>query len=109
MTEGKMDINEATVDDIMKVPNIGKERAEMIVRWRDEHGPFDKIDDVDKVPNISGHSMDAISSYFEVAGGNTRGSKRTQDDARARDAEAADVEREIRDEDDDRGRGHRKA
>lgn len=50
-----LNLNEATVDEIVEadVEQVDEERAEDLVRYRDEHGPFRSWDDVKCVPGFS--------------------------------------------------------
>ena len=48
----KLDLNAATVYRLKSIKGIGQGRAEAIVRFRDEKGPFKSTDDLDRVPHI---------------------------------------------------------
>lgn len=48
-----ININTATVDDLLKLPGIGLNRAKAIIACRNEHGKFLKITDLKKVKGIS--------------------------------------------------------
>lgn len=48
-----ININKAGLDDLRSLPYVGAKRAEAIIKYREENGPFKTIDDVAKVRNIS--------------------------------------------------------
>lgn len=50
-----IDINTATVNEIItaKLPGIGKKRAEEIVEYRTQHGPFKSIDELKNINGIN--------------------------------------------------------
>lgn len=47
-----VDINEAGVDQFTAIPGVGRQRAEIIVRYRQEHGPFKSLFDLVEVPGV---------------------------------------------------------
>ena len=51
--EGTVSINTATVDELAKAMNgVGKKKAQAIVSYREEHGPFKTLDDLKLVPGM---------------------------------------------------------
>jgi competence ComEA-like helix-hairpin-helix protein len=49
---GKVDVNRANVEELRTIEGIGFERAQEIVRYREEHGPFHTLDDLDALPHF---------------------------------------------------------
>jgi competence protein ComEA len=49
-----VDLNLATVADLVGLPGIGPTRARAIVAFRDSAGPFRQLDDLKRVPGIPG-------------------------------------------------------
>jgi competence ComEA-like helix-hairpin-helix protein len=49
----KVDLNNADVEELKALKGIGQGRAEQIVRYRDQHGPFTQLDQLNEVPHIS--------------------------------------------------------
>ena len=47
----EINLNTAGVEELAKL--IGKERAETIVEYRDEHGPFQGWEDLEEIPGFS--------------------------------------------------------
>ncbi|WP_110877357.1 ComEA family DNA-binding protein [Franconibacter helveticus] len=51
--ETTVSINTATVDELAKAMNgVGKKKAQAIVSYREEHGPFKALDDLKQVPGM---------------------------------------------------------
>lgn len=48
----KININEATVEEIAQLKNVGSKYAERIIQYRQENGPFEKPEDIMKVKGI---------------------------------------------------------
>ncbi|HET8581292.1 MAG TPA: helix-hairpin-helix domain-containing protein [Candidatus Paceibacterota bacterium] len=54
------DLNSATVEDLEGIQGIGHDRAEDIINYRDEHGPFTDWDDVKEVPGFDEGMIRAV-------------------------------------------------
>lgn len=52
ISNGKVNINHATMEELTTLTGIGEKRARNIIEYRDAHGPFSKIEDIMNVPNI---------------------------------------------------------
>ena len=50
--ESKVDINQATVEELAQLKNIGPGYAQRIVEFREQNGPFQKPEDLLKVKGI---------------------------------------------------------
>lgn len=50
-TQEKININTANTSQLQEIEGIGAKRAETIIKYREEHGPFQKLEDL---MNISG-------------------------------------------------------
>jgi competence protein ComEA len=48
----KININQASVEELSDLKGVGLKYAERIVQYREEHGPFQSVDDFMKVPGI---------------------------------------------------------
>ena len=48
----KISINNSTKDQLMTLQGIGEAKANDIIKYREENGPFNSIEDIKKVPGI---------------------------------------------------------
>jgi competence protein ComEA len=51
-TEHKVNINEASQAELMKLEGVGAGAAKKIIAWREAHGPFKRLHDLEKVPGV---------------------------------------------------------
>ncbi|MBE0431373.1 MAG: ComEA family DNA-binding protein [Dehalococcoidia bacterium] len=63
----KIDINRAEPWLLQALPGIGEVRAQAIVGYRDEHGPFGIVEDLLKVSGIGPTTLDRIRDYITVS------------------------------------------
>lgn len=49
---GKININSATKEELMTISGIGEAKAESIIKYRNEHGNFQKIEEIKEVNGI---------------------------------------------------------
>jgi len=49
---GKINLNKATVEELIQLKGIGQKYAEKIVEFREKNGPFKKTEDLMNVPGI---------------------------------------------------------
>ena len=50
--EHKVNINEASQAELMKLEGVGAGTAKKIMAWREAHGPFKRLHDLEKVPGV---------------------------------------------------------
>ena len=50
--EHKININEASQAELMKLEGVGAAAARKIITWREAHGPFKRLHDLEKVPGV---------------------------------------------------------
>jgi len=65
--ETKVNINEATVDELTQLKNIGPAYAERIVQYREENGPFEKPEDITRVKGIGPKTWELNKDRIVVA------------------------------------------
>ena len=58
-----IDINSAPVEDLQRLPGIGEKRAQAIVAWREEHGPFQSVDELVQVSGIGEKLLAGLRDY----------------------------------------------
>jgi competence protein ComEA len=61
-----VDVNNATVEELMAVPGIGQVIAQRIVEFREKNGPFKAVDDLLKVQGIGEKSLAKIRDHLSV-------------------------------------------
>ena len=63
----KIDLNRADPWLLQALPGIGESRAQAIVDYRNENGPFKRIEDLLQVKGIGGGTFDKIKDYITVS------------------------------------------
>lgn len=64
--EGKVQINTASKEQIEKITGIGSRKAESILKYREEHGPFQKIEDLLEIDGIGVKSLEKIKDQIII-------------------------------------------
>ncbi|KPK02915.1 MAG: hypothetical protein AMK71_00595 [Nitrospira bacterium SG8_35_4] len=59
-----VNINTADVKEIMKLPGIGKKKAEAIVAFREDNGGFEDINDLKKIDGIGKKTLEKIREHI---------------------------------------------
>ncbi|MWV45330.1 competence protein ComEA [Paenibacillus sp. HJL G12] len=69
-TEGsaarKINVNTAQAAELMNLPGIGAKKAQAIIEYRTQHGPFQKVSDLDKVKGIGAKVLEKMKAYVEL-------------------------------------------
>ncbi|MDQ7229290.1 helix-hairpin-helix domain-containing protein [Staphylococcus aureus] len=60
----KVNLNTASVSELMSVPGVGQAKANAIVEYRNQQGAFQEIDDLKKVKGFGSKTFDKLKSYF---------------------------------------------
>ena len=66
MAADKINLNTATLEELMTLERIGPKYAQRIIDYRDTNGPFDKIEDLMKVKGIGPKTFDANKDLITV-------------------------------------------
>ncbi|MFB3896330.1 MAG: helix-hairpin-helix domain-containing protein [bacterium] len=65
-SSGKININTATVSELDILPGIGPKLAERIILYRQQHGPFKRIDDIVLVSGIGPKRFEQMKNQITV-------------------------------------------
>lgn len=64
--DGRLNINLAGRDELMKLPGIGDAKSDAIIKYRNEHGYFNDIEDIKNVDGIKDGVYNNIKDYITV-------------------------------------------
>lgn len=67
--DGLININTADQTDLETLPGVGPSTAQNIITYREEHGPFSKIEDIMEVPGIGEGKFNQMKELITVEGG----------------------------------------
>lgn len=65
-TTSKVSINTATIEELQTLPGIGQAKAQDIIDYRNENGPFNSIEDLTKVSGIGESVFAKIKDYITI-------------------------------------------
>lgn len=68
VSEGTVDVNTAGLEELMTLPGIGEVRAQAILDYRAEHGPFRCPEDLIQVKGIGGGILSGILEQITTGG-----------------------------------------
>jgi len=65
-----IDINRATLDDLISLPGIGPALAQRVIDYRSEHGPFQSVEELERVSGIGPQTVQGLidAAVAEPAG-----------------------------------------
>lgn len=63
---GKININKATMDELMTLPGIGESKAESIIAYRMNNNGFKSIEDIKNISGIKDAVFDKISDKIDI-------------------------------------------
>jgi comEA protein len=64
--EKSINLNTAGLDELMRIPGLGEKTAEKIVQYRDENGPFIKLEQLQDVKGIGEKKFNIIKIYVFI-------------------------------------------
>lgn len=64
--EKKVNINTATAAELMELPGVGAKKAEAILDYRNQHGPFKRVNDLDHVKGIGAKMLAKMKPYVSL-------------------------------------------
>lgn len=63
---GKVNINQASAEELMTLPGIGESKAESIIRYRESSGSFQKVEDIMQIPGIKEALFEKIKDLIQI-------------------------------------------
>ena len=73
--EGKVNVNEAGIDQLALLPRIGPAVAQRIVEFREENGAFKTVEDLMLVRGIGEKTFERLAPYITLSGETTLSEK----------------------------------
>lgn len=61
-----INVNKANSIELMTLPGIGEVRAEQIVQYREQHGPFLSIEDIMNVPGVGNKIYEGLQGFITI-------------------------------------------
>ena len=65
-TSSKISINNASSEELQTLPGIGEAKAKDIISYRNQNGPFEKLEDITKVSGIGESVFAKIKDYITL-------------------------------------------
>ena len=62
-----IDLNTATYEQLLALPDIGPVLAQRILDYRQEHGSFKTIDELDNIKGIGPKTLEKLKPYLRVS------------------------------------------
>lgn len=59
-------LNSATLEQLQLLPGVGPSKAQAILKYREENGPFQQIEDLTKVTGIGPKSLEKMKGQIEL-------------------------------------------
>lgn len=61
-----VNVNTASANEIAAIPGLGEKKSMAVVKYREKHGPFARIEDLKKVDGIGNKLFEKIRPYVAV-------------------------------------------
>lgn len=64
--DGRININTANMDELMRIPGIGESKAGKILEYREEHGRFGSTEEIMNISGIGSGNYEKMKDYISV-------------------------------------------
>lgn len=64
--EAKVNINTATVEELVSLNGVGEKYAQAIVQYREENGPFQAPEEIQRVPGIGSRTFENNAERISI-------------------------------------------
>ena len=64
--DDRIDLNTASIDDLKTLPNIGTKRANAIIAYRNQNGPFSATEEITAVCNFGSNTYDKLKHLIKI-------------------------------------------
>ena len=64
--DGRVNINKASVEELVELPRVGETVAKRIIEYREKNGPFKQVEDLKSVRGIGDKVFDQILPKIRV-------------------------------------------
>ena len=65
-TEGKIDLNRATQEELETIQGIGEVKAAAIIEFRNKYGDFEKISELNYIHGIGDNLLDDLNEFVYI-------------------------------------------
>ena len=66
ISDGKININSASLEELMTLPGIGESKAQCIIDYRQEHGAYKEIEEIKNISGIKSGVFEKIKDLIKV-------------------------------------------
>jgi len=64
--EHPINVNTATVTELMQLPRVGAKTGERIVAFREAHGPFQRLEEIMSIKGIGPKAFQRLQPYLKL-------------------------------------------
>lgn len=62
-----IDINRATEFDLLNLPDVGPSLVRSILKYREEHGEFQRLEDFANIPGVGPQTFEQLAPYLRIS------------------------------------------